>query len=203
MEQNQQSANGTTQDAHGETEMTASADDKVAYETFQKTLKQRHRFKEEAEKLQAELESYRQKELEEKGKHQELNKSLRKRLEELESENRRMQMAYQENVVSSQIMSEFQKRGISNAEKAWKFARAAHKDDLNLIEVDDQYQIRKEDLSRFADKFLSENADMGWVSRVGVKDISPGKNEFEKEKQKPLSQMTREEVLEQWARANN
>lgn len=199
MEETNPSADGTTQDAHGDVEKSAS--DTVAYETYQKSLKQRHRFKEEAETLRAELESYKTKELEQKGEYKTLVESQRKRISDLENQTRKMQLAYQESVVANQVMDEFVKRGVKSPDKAWKYARSVHKDDLNSIEVDDQYSVNREDLGRFAEKFLNDNVDMGFVKRGEVKDIVPGKIETGNDNKK-LSQLSENELAQVWEDAN-
>ena len=176
MEETNQSPDGTTQDAHGDLTETSASDNTVKYETFQKTLKQRARFKEEAEAAAKELEAYKQRELEQKGEYKSLVEAQRKRIAELESKSQTMQKAYQETVVADQVKTALLRKGVNEkiVDKAWKYALAAHRDDLNSIEVDDKYRVNGEDLDRFADKFLTDNVEMGFTKKVGVKDVNPG-----------------------------
>ena len=198
MEETNQSPDGATQNAHGDAiESVRETGDTVAYETFQKTLKQRARFKEENEQLKAELDAIRQKDLEQKGEYKTLVESQRKRISELENKAQTMKKAYQETVVADQVKAMLLKKGVNSTivDKAWKYALATHRDDLNSVEVDDQYRVNSEDLGRFADKFLSENQEMGFTKRVGIADVTPsGGGAKQKNDTKSMSKAELEEA---------
>ena len=110
---------------------------------------------------------------------------------------------YQWNVIGAQIKSELSAKGVKNPDKALKYAVAAHKDDLNTIEVDDQYNVNGDDLKRFVDKFLNDNIDMGFVGKVGVKDITPGKFEYTGEENKKMADLSKDELMKVWKSAEN
>lgn len=209
MEQTTHSTHGATQEANGvnegmtEAEFEQKRQDGIAYETHRKALAQRAKFKEDNDTLRAELDSYKQREMESQGKFQELVESQRKRIAELEERNKKMSSQYQWNVVGAQIKSELSTRGVRNADKALKYAIAAHKDDLNTIEVDDQYNVNSEDLGRFVDKFLSDNVDMGWVNKVNVKDLTPGGDKSGNNEPKSISKLSDDEIMEAWKHAQD
>lgn len=207
MDENTQVPNGDTQEAQGKTEGMTEAEfeqarqDGIAYETHRKALAQRARLKEEREQLSKELESYKQREMESQGKYQELVEAQRKRISELEEKTKQMSTSYQWNVIGAQIKSEFASRGVKAPDKALKYAVAAHKDDLNTIEVDDQYNVNSSDLKRFVDKFLTDNQEMGFVSKVGVRDLPPGKVELDNSSKQSIAKMSKDELMEYWKSA--
>lgn len=207
MDTNTRSTNGATQEAHGKNEGMTEAEfevakvDGIAYETHKKALSQRVKFKEEAANYKSELESYKQRELENQGKYKELVDSQRKRIDELETKDKDRDRSYQWNVIGAQIKSEFARKGVNNPEKALKFAAAAHKDDLNTIEVDDQYNVNSSDMQRFVDKFLNENIDMGFVNKVGISDLPPS-GHARKEEGKKISKLSEDELMDAWKNSN-
>ena len=199
-------ADGDTLQADGNAEglnKSEQLDKTVPYDTHHKALHQRAKFKEERDAAMARLAEIEQKELEAKGEHSKVIESLRSQLSEKESKINEMQSNYGWNVVGSQIKAEFASRGIKNADKALKFASSVHKDDLSTIEVDDQYNVNKEDLGRFVDKFLNDNADMNWIGKVSVKDnpnlsgSSDSPSSIAKDK---ISKMSADELVQKlWA----
>lgn len=201
-----QVANGDTHEAHGKTEGMTEAEfekarqDGIAYETHRKALAQRAKLKEEAEALRAQLDEYKSREMESQGKYKELVESQRKRISELEAETKAKEKNYQWKVVSGQIQTALMSKGIDNevVEDALALMTAKHKDDLNTVEVDDSYNVNKDDLSRVVDKFIQSGAGKRLVARnAGVKDLTPGEIEMG-EKPKKLSQLSEEELNNLW-----
>ncbi len=198
-----QKADGGTGDGMTKTVFEQQKVDGIAYETHQRALKQRAQFREKNESLEAQLQSYRQKELEDEGKHKEVIQAQRKQITELEDKQKKMSSNYMWNVIGAQLKSEFSAKGVGNPDKVLKFAVATCRDDLSSIEVDDQYQVNREDLSRFVDKFLGENTDMKFVNKVGVKDLSPGRVELNGNENKPLAKKSLDELMSDWQEAGN
>lgn len=171
--------------------------DGIAYETYKKTVTEAKRAKEKASELEARLAEIERDKLSAQGKKDEVIESLRKQLGELENKHKISQASYTWNVVGAQIKSELAAKGVRNPDKALEYAKAVHKDDLSAIEVDSSYNVNKDDLSRFVDKFLTDNQDMGFMSKPSVKDVTPGKFEYG-EKPKPLSELSEEELKAKW-----
>jgi len=172
--------------------------DGIAYDSYKKAVNQYKSAKSEADSLRAKLQQYEEEKLESQGRKDEVIASLRKQLGELDDKYRGSQRSYTWNVVGAQIKSELAAKGVRNPEKALKYAKAAHKDDLSAIEVDEDYNVNHQDLSRFVDKFLMENQDMGFVSKVGVKDIPPGKVEIDGNENKGVAKMSDDELSKAW-----
>lgn len=173
--------------------------DGIAYDSYKKAVTQYKSAKSEVDTLKSKLEQYEQERLESQGRKDEVIASLRKQLSELDEKSRRSQQSYTWNVVGAQIKSELAAKGVRNPEKALKYAKAAHKDDLSSIEVDEDYNVNPQDLSRFVDKFLMDNQDMGFVSRVGVKDIPPGRVEIKGNENKGVNKLSDKELDDAWS----
>jgi hypothetical protein len=173
--------------------------DGIAYETYRKTVTQYKRAAEKNAELEAALAAATQDKMQAEGKKDELISALRKQTQDLESKYKQSQTAYSWNVIGAQIKAELASRGVGNPDKVLNYAKAAHKDDLGAIEVGDDYTVNRTDLSRFVDKFLNENQDLGFVSKVKVKDLSPGKVEMKKDDKKPLDKLSKDELMKVWA----
>lgn len=184
-----QVAGGNTQDASGVQEnetkkaYEAAKHDGIAYDTYRKAVSQYKKASEKIAELETQLSAVAQEKMQAEGKKDELINALRKQTQELEAKYKQSQASYTWNVVGAQIKAELAARGVSNPEKALHYAKAVHRDDLATIQVGEDYTVERNDLQRFVDKFLNENQDMGFVSRVKVKDLPPGKVEMTKQTQ--------------------
>lgn len=172
--------------------------DGIAYDSYQKAVSQKKAAQQRIAELEAKLTTVEQGKMQAEGKKDELIAALRKQTQELESKYKQSQSSYTWNVVGAQIKAELAARGVSNPDKALTYAKAVHKDDLGAIEVDSDFSVNKADMQRFVDKFLNENQDMGFVSKVKVKDLSPGKVEMKKDSNKPLDKLSKEELMKVW-----
>lgn len=172
--------------------------DGIAYDSYKKAVSQYKTAQGRVDELEAKVRQYEESQLESQGRKDEVITSLRKQLSELQEKHRTNQQSYTWNVVGAQIKSELATKGVRNPDKALKYAKAAHRDDLSAIEVDEDYNVNPQDLSRFVDKFLMDNQDMGFVSRVGVKDIPPGKVEITGNENKAVAKLSDEELSRAW-----
>ena len=175
--------------------------DNIAYETYKKAISEKKNAAAENDALKARLAALEQDKMQAEGNKDELISALRKQLGETESKLKQDRSSYTWNVVGAQIKSELATRGVSDPDKALKFAAAVHKDDLSTVEVDDKYNVNGEDLKRFVDKFLNENQSMGFISKVAPKDLSPGKVEMTGHEDKKTSKMSDEEIMRAWREA--
>ncbi len=197
----------STQNASGspETETRSQYEqdkhDGIAYDTYKKAISQYKRANDRVAELENALQSYEQDKMQSEGKKDEVIASLKKQLGELQEQHRKTNASYTWNVVGAQIKSELAARGVRNADKALNYAKAVHKDDLATIAVDDQYNVDSTDLGRFVDKFLMENQDMGFISKVGVRDIPPGRVEVDNNEQKPTDKLSDQELMAAWKAA--
>lgn len=171
--------------------------DGIAYDSYKKAVNQYKKANDRIAELESALQSYEQDKLQSEGKKDEVIHSLKKQLGELQESHRKSQASYTWNVVGAQIKSELATRGVKNPDKALKYAKSVHKDDLATIGVDDQYNVDSTDLSRFVDKFLMENQDMGFVSKPGVRDLPPGHVEVYNET-KSTDRLSDDELMAAW-----
>ena len=172
--------------------------DGIAYDTYKRTVSQYKTASAENTELKSKLRELEDERLESQGKKDEVIASLRQRLSESEAKRKQDRESYTWNVVGAQVKAELAAKGVKNPDKAFKYARAAHENDLKTLEVNENFEVSKEDLSRFADSFLNDNQDMGFVSRVGVDDITPGRVEITKDGDKPTSKMSDDELAKAW-----
>ena len=188
-----QNASGTAEQNDLKTKYEQDKQDGIAYDTYKKAVGQYKKANEKAAELEARLSAFEQDKMSAEGKKDEVISQLRTQLSELESKHKASQQSYTWNVVGAQIKSEMATRGIRDPEKALKFATAVHKEDLGGIEIDDNYNVNKQDMQRFVDRFLEENKDMGWQSQVRVNDMTPGNN-VEMGDKPEISKMSVEEL---------
>jgi hypothetical protein len=100
--------------------------------------------------------------------------------------------------MQSQIKSEAVNRGCKNPDG---LIRLLSKDDLASIEIDDQFNVNKDDLSRVLDGVAERNADWDIFKKESKKvhDVNNSVNDF-KTPPKKLDDMSTEELEQELAR---
>lgn len=190
------SANGSGEDGKTNSVNEMPENNQLAYETYKKALDQRHRFKTEAEALRAELENVKQRELEAEGKKDEALKYWKEKALENEDKYKKSTAQFAWNQVQSQLTQHLLQEGCVEPEVAISLI---DKSELNSVEVDDNYRVNSEDLARITESVKRDQRAQKiklFGGPVGVNDMVPSsKAEFSGEK--PISQMTKEEILQQ------
>lgn len=166
--------------------------DVVAYETYRKTvgevkkLKPELRAKEEENlELKRQVELYEQQKAESEGRKDDVIKSLRDKIVEVETERSTIKKNYAWNALSAQIKSEAIKQGCVNPDK---LIRLMPEEDLKGIDINDEFMINSEDLERVIAKAKADNSDIGLfgMKKVNVNDVkNPGLPQATEEKLTP------------------
>jgi hypothetical protein len=140
--------------------------------------------------MEKELAKYREKDLETQGKTDELISNYRKKTEELETALKKTKQTYAWNTVSSVIKMEATKLGCQDPDK---LLRLMDNEDLQALEVDENFNIDREALGKILEKNKKENYFLFKESAPkmasGLPKTSSG------EKKKDLSELTKEELL--------
>ena len=187
----EQSVSDTNQQAGGQAgEETKNV---VSYETHARLLGQRKKDAEKTKALETELEDFRINKASSEGKKDDVIEALRKQLAEVRDDYDLKTKAYAKTTVKGQIKSALLKKGCISPDKA---LRLMEREDLNSIELDENFAVNGEDLTRVIDKFQKENEDLPLFNKVsGVSDLTPTNNVEYKEKPKAFSEMSKEELL--------
>ena len=144
-------------------------EDQVAYDTYSRVLGEKKRTASENAELKAQVEAYRQADLESKGQQAEVITTLRKQLAEEQAARTKSEKNFAWNSVVGQIKSEAVKQGCKNGDK---FVRLLGEDQLKGIEVNDDYTVNNEDLTRIIQQGIKDNSDIGLFTTKSV-NINP------------------------------
>lgn len=190
MEKEEKKASGdsdiVSNDDKGRTE------DSVSYESHRKLLIEKKNLQARFQKLESELEGFKQSDLEAKGKQTELIESLRNQLSETKKESQEIRSKFAWNTLRSQIEREAINQGCINTNA---FVKLMSKDDFNSIEVDDNFNVNSDDLKRIVEKNKADYKDIGLFKKekVNVNDISTNET---KAPPKPLTELSKDELIQ-------
>lgn len=145
-------------------------------------------------KYESDMQKINDSKLEAEGKKDEVIASLRKQLGETNEVLTKKEKSYNWNTVSSQIKEAAAAKGCTSPVK---LLRLLGEEDLNSIEVYDDFSVNKNDLNRVLENAMKEHSDIGlFKSKVSVNDITPSNN-VNMTKEKAVGELTKEEILEQ------
>lgn len=156
-----------------------SKEDKVAYETYRRTLSEAKKAKQSAAELASELEKYKQSELETKGKQSELIDSLRKQLAEKDQAARKFKEDFAFQSLKTAAIAEGAKHGCVDYDLLLKAM------DLSSVEVQDDFTINPDDLSRVVNDVVTKKPFLFKKQITAPKDVIPSSKVDTKEK--PMS----------------
>jgi phenylalanyl-tRNA synthetase alpha subunit len=133
--------------------------------------------KDEARELKRKLEAIEQEKLESQGKYADINKSLKDKLAEYESQLSNTKKTYAYNAVTSVIKQKAAEMGAVNTEKVLKLM---DKSDMELITVDDNFNVDMSTVVSVLEKMKKDNEDIGLFKRntPPVKDVNPNPGHF-------------------------
>lgn len=174
---------------------TTQESDSVAYSTYRKVVGKSKKVMSENEELRNQLQGIEQNKMQADGRKDELIKALRDELNGVKEVSQKDKQSYAWNIFSENIKTEAAKRGCLNPSKLIKLL---DKEDLGSVEVDDNYRVNGDDLTRLMDKAMKENEFLFQRDAVKVNDITP--NSSRPETGKGLDQMTTAEKLVELAK---
>ena len=185
MESSDKNLVDSSTDTSGESETKGT----VAYDSYRKSVAAEKTARKRAQDLEAELESIRQKELEDKGNYQQLLEQYKNKNQELESSLKKERDTYAWNTVTSAIRLEAQKAGCTSPDKLIKLL---DKSDFEMLQSDNG-TIKADSLGSLMDKARKENAFLFSQGSVKFNNVTP-KSEIKNETRKSASEMSREEI---------
>lgn len=187
MEQNQEVPVGVQSKASGSTE---KKEDVVKYETYKKVLAEKKARDERLSAMEARLKEYEQRDLESKGKHEEVISSLRDQVRNLQGEVAKRDKAYVMSKVEGAIKTKALAAGCLNPDK---LLRLLDGDKINSLEVNDRYEVSEQDVDFLVSEAKKENEFLFKKSRANVVDGDPvGQPKIALAK--PVEKMTNEEL---------
>jgi hypothetical protein len=185
MESSDKNLVDSSTDTSGESETKGT----VAYDSYRKSVAAEKTARKRAQDLEAELESIRQKELEDKGNYQQLLEQYKNKNQELELSLKKERETYAWNTVTSAIRLEAQKAGCTSPDKLIKLL---DKSDFEMLQSDNG-TIKADSLGSLMDKARKENAFLFSQGSVKFNNVTP-KSEIKNETKKSASEMSREEI---------
>lgn len=158
----------------GNPDASGKKDDVVAYETYQKTVAAEKNAKAERDKLKAELEAIKQRDLEASGKHQELIENLRQQVKEKDDRLKNTESTFYAVQVQSQLKNAALKHGCEHPEKLLKLIDGK---DYERLEFDKStMSLNSQDVEILMDKLKKENEFIFKKGSARVVDGSPAAN---------------------------
>ena len=139
-----------TNQASGET-----SKDQVAYETYKKTVESEKVARAKLASMQQALQALEEEKLQRDGKKDELLETYKKRMQELEIKHNKTQQTYAWNTLTGEIKREAMANGCLNPDKLIKLMSD---DDLNSIEVGEDFNINKDAIKEVIERNKKENS---------------------------------------------
>jgi hypothetical protein len=173
----------------GDNEKTKQ-DEKVAYETYKRTVDEAKKAKSKVDELAQKLKGYEEKELEAQGKSQELIESLRSQIKEKDEKINKVVGSFAFRSVESQLKAEALKHGCVDVDLLLK----ASSSEFSSIEVDAEngFAVNQDDLKRFFEMTIAKHPALFKKAASKFHDAAPVVNGDTK---KDYSKMNTAELL--------
>ncbi len=170
---------------------STNSNDTVSYDSHKKLLIEKKNLQAKFQEQQAELDKFKQSELEATGKHEELISSLRDQLSESQNEAKELKSSFAWKTVKGQIENEALNQGCVNTSA---FVKLMSKDDLKSIEVDNDFNVNADDLKRVVEQNKSSFKDIGLFKKekVNVNDVTSSNT---RPPAKPLDELSKDELI--------
>jgi hypothetical protein len=169
----EQSASSVAQEAKEQTTQTveslSESKDKVAYETYRRTLTEAKKAKARLQELEDENLKMRQSQLEAEGKKDELIEALRKQNAEIQGKLKNAVGSFAYKSVSSEIMDEANKMGCSSLNLLMK----AVESDLKTLEYDDDFKVNRDQVKELLERVKKDEPVLFSKKAPTVKDGIP------------------------------
>lgn len=172
----------------------ATKEDKVSYDSFRKSVEAEKNARKRAQDLESKLQEFERRDMEAKGQYEKLVQQLKEENESLKTNVKKERETYLWERVTSGIKTEAMKAGCQSPEKLIKLL---DKNDFETLQADaDGYNLKQESLSALIEKAKKENSFLFSAPQVKINDASPSAR-VETYKEKPMSAMSKEEILAQ------
>lgn len=151
-----------------ENKETVINEDKVAHSTYKRLLDEKKKQDLELKALREQSEKAKLKEAEASGNTKQLIESLRERSAQMEQEVQNQKKKYASEMISMQLREAIAKEGcLVDSEKALKFLGES---DYQALEIDEQFRIKKEDISNVVGN-LKKNYDFMFKKEAKINDL--------------------------------
>lgn len=187
MELNQDPVGAQSDSTSGKAE---KKEDVVKYETYRKLLGEKKARDERLGQMEAKLKEYEQRDLENKGKHEEVISSLREQVRNLQGEVAKRDEAYVMSRVEGAIKTKALEAGCLNPDK---LLRLLDREKITSLEVNDRYEVSSQDVDFLVSEAKKENNFLFKKSKANVVDGDPV-GEPKVALAKPVEKMTNEEL---------
>lgn len=168
-------------------------EDKVAYDTYRKTLSEAKSAKEKAKALEAELEKFKQADLEAKGKDKELAESLRKQLEQAKAEKDKIKQDFAFQIYTKAVKAELVKAGALDEDLLISAI------DINAVGINDDFTFNEDDIKREVANLATKKPKLFQKKNPGVKDGTPKNVDSKDLNSMDLSKMTLAQKMQRLA----
>lgn len=169
-------------------------ENKVAYETYRKTLDEAKKAKSKADEMARKLKEYEEKEMAAQGKSQELIESLRNQVKEKDEKLQAVVGNFAYKAVESQLKAEAIKQGCLDVDLLLK----AGASEFSKIEVDAEngFSANQDDVKRFFETTMSKHPMLFKKSAPKFYDGNPA-NSVEKNVL-PIKEMKHDDLINAW-----
>lgn len=127
--------------------------------------------REKREELAARLDAIEQEKLESQGKYQDINKSLKERLAQIEKEKNDSVNKFRLNAINSSLRQAALEAGCERPDAVLKLLEREEK---ALIEVDDEYRVDTQTVNPILERIKTDYPMLFRKTSVPVKDVTPG-----------------------------
>lgn len=184
----------TSKDPAGGEDPSKTKDDKVAYETYRKTVDEAKKAKARVDDLAKKLKEYEDEKLQNQGKSQELIESLRSQVKDKETKLQNVVGSFAHKAVSSHIREEALKQGCLDVDLLLK----AGADEFGKIEVDAEngFSVNGDDLKRFFETTMTKHPMLFKKPGPNFHDGTPGK--AKPDAPVPREKKSTEELIQEW-----
>lgn len=167
---------------------SGDSSDKVDYASFRKSVDAEKKARQRAAELEAQLESLKTKDLEEKQEFKTLADEFKSKYQQTQEELKKERERYGWEKVTSAIKFKAKESGCVAPDK---LIRLFDKADFEMLKAEDG-QIKSETLEALMDKAKKENAFLFSQGQVKFNDALPGNKPVEK---RSVNAMTKEELM--------
>jgi hypothetical protein len=170
---------------------SGSAEDKVSYDSFRKSVEAEKNARKRAQDLESRVQEFERKEMESKGQYEKLVLQLKEENETLKTSVKKERETYLWERITTGVKTEALKAGCQNPEKLIKLL---DKSDFEMLQADaDGYNLKQESLNSLIEKARKENSFLFSQPAVKINDAIPAARISSGEKQ--ITTMTKQEIL--------
>lgn len=174
-------------------ESVAKVDEKkdfVAYESFRKSVDAEKKARAKANELEAQLNAIKERELESQGKTEELLKTYKQRVDELDGTLKSERKKYAWERITSGLKIEATKNNCIDPDA---FIKLLDDSDFDALQVEDGYKLNQDSVKRLIEEKKKQNFYLFQGKPVVVNDRTPSAK-VDKEVTKKPSEMGRDEL---------